>query len=146
MKKLDDIDLTILRKLEADADCSNKELADNVGLSPSACLRRVGRLKKIGAIRRIVAQVDPAFYERKLSVVVSVKFEKHGLQARKSFFDQLEREKAIVQCYMVTGEVGSIIILEVADMEEYTALTDRLFNEDPNVTAFTTFMVMSKLM
>ena len=146
MEKIDHIDQKILRTLEADADCSNKALASEVGLSPSACLRRVDRLKQIGAIKRIIAVVDPDYYRRKLSVVVTVKFEKHGLQARQNFFDQLKREKAVVQCYMVTGEVGSIIMLEVADMEEYTKLTDRLFNEDPNVTAFTTFMVMSKLL
>ncbi|SMC13561.1 Lrp/AsnC family transcriptional regulator [Roseovarius aestuarii] len=146
MKNVDKIDRLILRALEDNADCANKLLAERVGLSPSACLRRVARLKEIGAIKKIVAVVDPDCYERKLSVVVSVKFERHGLQARQNFFDQLKRERAVVQCYMVTGEVGSIIILHVADMDEYTELTDRLFNEDPNISAFTTFMVMSKLL
>lgn len=146
MKEVDELDRKILRALESNADLANKVLADQIGLSPSACLRRVSRLKEMGAIKKIVAVVDPDCYERKLSVVVSVKFERHGIQARQDFFNQLKREKAVVQCYMVTGEVGSILILNVADMEEYTEFTDRLFNEDPNVSAFTTFMVMSKLM
>jgi DNA-binding Lrp family transcriptional regulator len=46
---------------------------------------------------------------------------------------------------MVSGEVGSILTMQVADMEEYTRLADRLFHADENVFAFTTHMVMSSL-
>ena len=143
--QLDQIDRRILAILEKDADLPNKVLADQVGLSPSACLRRVAHLKKIGAIQRIVAVVDPDCLERHLTAVVTVKFERHGPQHRKSFFDQLNKEKAIAQCYMVAGEVGSVLIMNVTDMEEYTQLADRLFHADKNVAAFTTHMVMSKL-
>lgn len=145
MSKLDNIDVKILLALESNADRPNKLLAEDVGLSPSACLRRVARLKEIGVIQKIIAVVDPNFTKRNLSMIVTVKFERHGSQFRKHFFDQLEREKAVTQCYMVTGEVGSVLIMNVADMEEYTEFTDRLFNEDPNISAFTTFMVMTTL-
>ncbi|MGI9356220.1 MAG: Lrp/AsnC family transcriptional regulator [Rhizobiaceae bacterium] len=143
--ELDQIDHRILASLREDADLPNKMLADQVGLSPSACLRRVTHLKKIGAIQRIVAVVDPDCLERRLTAVVTVKFERHGPEHRRNFFDQLEKEEAISQCYMVAGEVGSVLIMNVADMEEYTQLADRLFHADRNVAAFTTHMVMSKL-
>ena len=143
--KLDQIDHRILKVLEENADLSNKILADQVGLSPSACLRRVAQLKKIGAIQRIVAVIDPDCIERHLTAVVTVKFERHGPQHRKNFFDQFEKENAVSQCYMVAGEVGSVLILNVIDMEEYTELADRLFHADENVSAFTTHLVMSKL-
>ncbi|MGR3614595.1 MAG: Lrp/AsnC family transcriptional regulator [Paracoccaceae bacterium] len=143
-ENLDQIDHHILDVLRRDADLPNKVLAEQVGLSPSACLRRVSRLKSIGAIQRIVAVVDPECFDRKLTVIVSVKFERHGPQHRTQFFKQLERETAISQCYMVSGEVGSILTMNVTDMEEYTELTDRLFHSDKNVSAFTTYMVMSK--
>jgi len=143
--RLDAIDLNILEILQRDADLQNKVLADQVGLSPSACLRRVSHLKKIGAIQRIVAIIDPECMERRLTVVVTVKFERHGPQLRKRFFAQLEKEKAISQSYMVTGEVGSVLVLNVTDMDEYTELADRLFHDDENVAAFTTHMVMSQL-
>jgi Lrp/AsnC family transcriptional regulator, leucine-responsive regulatory protein len=144
-KQVDQIDRRILTILEKNADLPNKVLADQVGLSPSACLRRVAHLKKIGAIQRIVAVVDPDCLERHLTAVVTVKFERHGPQHRKSFFDQLNKEKAIAQCYMVAGEVGSVLVMNVTDMEEYTQLADCLFHADKNVAAFTTHMVMSKL-
>ena len=143
--KLDQIDHRILDALQDNADLPNTVLADMVGLSPSACLRRVARLKKIGAIQRIVAVIDPDCGERRLTAVVTVKFERHGPQHRKKFFDQFRKEQAVLQCYMVAGEVGSILILNVVDMDEYTELADRLFHADDNVAAFTTHMVMSKL-
>ncbi len=144
-KSLDQIDRKILLVLQDDADLPNNVLAETVGLSPSACLRRVSQLKKVGAIQRIIAIVDPDCIERKLTAVVTVKFERHGPQHRKSFFEQLQKEKAVAQCYMVAGEIGSVLILNVVDMDEYTQLADRLFHADENVAAFTTHMVMSKL-
>ncbi len=144
-ERIDQIDLRILEILKKNADLPNKVLAEQVGLSPSACLRRVAHLKKTGAIQRIVAVIDPACLNRKLTAVVTVKFERHGHQFRQNFFEQLKKESAVSQCYMVAGEVGSILILNIADMDEYTELADRLFNEDDNVSAFTSFMVMSQL-
>ena len=143
--KLDQIDHRILAALQENADLPNNVLADQVGLSPSACLRRVARLKKTGAIQRIIAVIDPDCIERRLTVVVTVKFERHGPQHRKKFFDQLKKEKAVAQCYMVAGEFGSVLILNVVDMDDYTQIADRLFHADDNVVAFTTHMVMSKL-
>ena len=106
MKDLDQIDHRILTTLQDNADLPNKALADKVGLSPSACLRRVTNLKKSGAIQRIVAVVDPSCMERRLIAVVTVSFERHGPQFRKDFFAQVKKEVAVSQCYMVTGEVG----------------------------------------
>ena len=143
--KLDQIDHRILGILRENADLPNKVLADQAGLSPSACLRRVKHLKKTGAIQRIIAVVDPDCIERRLTVVVTVRFERHGPQNRKKFFDQLKKEKAVAQCYMVAGEFGSVLILNVVDMDDYTQIADRLFHADDNVAAFTSHMVMSTL-
>ena len=145
IKKLDHIDRRILETLQENADLPNNVLADQVGLSASACLRRVAQLKRIGAIQRIIAVIDPDCIERRLTVVVTVKFERHGPQHRRKFFDQLKKEQAIAQCYMVAGEFGSVLILNVVDMDDYTQIADRLFHADDNIAAFTTHMVMSKL-
>ncbi len=145
MKELDKIDHRILAALQDNADLPNKVLADKVGLSPSACLRRVANLKKIGAIQRIVAVVDPACMERRLTAVVTVKFERHGPQFRKIFFEQVKKEVAVSQCYMVTGEIGCVLIVNLVDMDEYTRLADRLFHDDKNVSTFTSYLVMSEL-
>ncbi|MDJ0947661.1 MAG: Lrp/AsnC family transcriptional regulator [Alphaproteobacteria bacterium] len=142
MAELDQIDRRILAVLRENADLPNTALADAVGLSPSACLRRVARLKETGVIRRIVALVDPARLNRRLSAIVTVKFERHGPEFRQEFVKRVQTEPAISQCYMVTGDVSCVLVLHAVDMDEYTALADRLFHADSNVVAFTTHFVL----
>ena len=59
-KIADDLDRRILRELSADARITNNELAERVGLSASACLRRLRRLEETGIIRGYTAIIDPA--------------------------------------------------------------------------------------
>lgn len=141
--ELDRIDQRILSVLRENADLPNKALAEQVGLSPSACLRRVARLKENGVIRRIVAVIDPGHLDRRLSAVVTVALDRHGPEFRRDFIARVKKEPAVSQCYMVAGEVSCALIVQVADMEEYTSLADRLFHADGNVKAFTTHWVMS---
>ncbi len=56
---LDNLDRRILDRLQRDADLTNQTLADEVGLSPSACLKRVKRLRESGIIERQVALLSP---------------------------------------------------------------------------------------
>lgn len=140
--ELDAFDHRILTALQRDADISNTLLADAIGLSASACLRRVARLKKLGVIRRVVAVIDPAKVNRALTAVVTVEFARHGSGYRQQFVGKVRSEAAITQCYVVTGEVSCVVILHVHDMEEYLSLADRLFDQDENVQAFHTYIVM----
>ncbi len=141
--ELDRIDHRILSVLRENADLPNTALAAEVGLSPSACLRRVARLKQEGVIKRIVAVIDPGHLDRKLSAVVTVALDRHGPEFRRDFVARVKKEMAVSQCYMVAGEVSCVVIVQVADMDEYTSLADRLFHADSNIKAFTTHWVMS---
>ena len=82
MADLDPIDTKILRLLQDNADISNAELADKIGLSPSACLRRVAKLRDTGVIRKTVAVIDPAHIGRPLSAVINLEFHRHGNRYR----------------------------------------------------------------
>ncbi|WP_459614398.1 Lrp/AsnC family transcriptional regulator [Bordetella sp. 2513F-2] len=142
---LDALDHRILGVLQRDADLSNQALADRVGLSPSACLRRVARLKQAGVIRHIVAVLDPAHLARALTAIVTVEFAHHSSAQRQNFTRRVRAEPAVTQCYLVTGQVSCILVAQVRDMEAYLALADRLFDRDPNVQAFYTHIVMQTL-
>jgi len=142
---LDALDHRILAILQRDADLSNQALADRVGLSPSACLRRVVRLKQSGAIRGIVAVVDPARMARGLTAIVTVEFAHHGASFRQGFTRRVREEAAVSQCYMVTGQVSCVVIAHLRDMDEYLALAERLFERDSNVQAFYTHIVMQTI-
>ncbi|MBO9355266.1 winged helix-turn-helix transcriptional regulator [Bordetella petrii] len=143
--ELDSLDHRILAQLQRDAGLSNVALADRVGLSPSACLRRVERLKKHGVIRRIVAVVDPARVAHGLSAIVTVEFARHGSVHRQDFLARVRAEAAVTQCYMVTGDVSCVLIVHMRDMDDYLALAERLFERDDNVQAFYTHIVMQTI-
>jgi Lrp/AsnC family transcriptional regulator len=106
---IDDIDARILDLLQRDARLSNAELAKQVGLSVSACWRRIQRLEKLGVIRARVALLDPAKLGLGITVFESVKLSSHGRQA----FPE------VVECYTVTGQVDFILRIVTRDIPSY---------------------------
>lgn len=139
---MDRIDRKLLNLLQRDASRTNADVADEVGLSPSSCLRRIRRLRQTGVIDRIVAILNPARAGRALKAMVTVELKLHGEQQMRQFFDRATREDAVAQAYAVTGEVDVVLMLHLRDMEEYDALCDRLFRDETNVARFFTMMII----
>lgn len=140
--ELDRIDRKILDLLQRDASRTNAQIADQVGLSPSTCLRRVRRLRRGGVIDRVVAVLDPAQLGRGLKAIVTVELERHGAQTQRRFLDLACREPAVRQAYAVTGQTDIVLMLMLRDVEEFDALCERLFREDTGVARFFTMMVI----
>ena len=139
---MDRIDRKLLNLLQRDASRTNVDMADEVGLSPSSCLRRVRRLRQAGVIDRIVAILNPARTGRTLKAIVTVELKLHGEQHMRRFLDQAAAEDAVAHAYAVTGEVDVVLMLHLRDMEEIDALCDRLFRDQTNVARFFTMMVI----
>lgn len=139
---MDRLDLKLLAALQADGGRTNAALAEEVGLSPSSCLRRVRRLKRTGIIRKTVTLVDPNALDRGLTAIVEVELERHGDRRMRDFIAQARSERAVTHVYAVTGEVDVILMLRLVDMAEYQDLCERLFHNDGNVARFRTLFVM----
>lgn len=133
---MDQLDRKILNLLQRDASRSNVSVAEEVGLSPSSCLRRVRRLQKTGIIDRIVAILNPAKTGRGSKAMVTVELKLHGEQHMRRFLDIAAAEDAVSQAYGVTGETDVVLMLSLRDMEEFDALCDRLFRDQTNVARF----------
>ena len=125
-----------------DASRTNAAMADEVGLSPSSCLRRIRRLRQSGIVDRIVAVLNPARAGRVLKALVTVELKLHGEQHMRRFLDLAVAEEAVAHAYAVTGEADVFLMLRLRDMEEYDALCDRLFRDRTNVARFFTMMVI----
>src|SRR5690606_16022465 len=80
MSTLDRYDLNILAELQRDARISNQELAERIGVSPSACSRRVKRLEDEGYILRQVALLDRKKIGLTLTAYVLAGIERHTLE------------------------------------------------------------------
>lgn len=139
---MDEIDRRLLNLLQEDASRTNTDLAEEVGLSPSSCLRRVRRLKSAGVIERVVALLSPARIGRTLKALVTIELERHGEQYMRRFLELVAREPAVVQAYGVSGDSDVILMLRLANMEEFDALCERLFREHSNVVRYYTMFVI----
>lgn len=139
---MDRIDRKLLNLLQHDASRTNADIADEVGLSPSTCLRRVQRLRKSGVINRIVAILNPAKAGRAIKALVTVELKLHGEQHMRRFLATAITEAAVSHAYAVTGETDVVLMLRLRDMEEFDALCDRLFRDQNNVARFFTMIVI----
>lgn len=139
---MDRIDRKLLNLMQRDASRTNVEMADEVGLSPSSCLRRVQRLRASGIIDRVVAILNPARAGRGIKALVTVELKLHGEEHMRRFLDLATAEEAVSNAYAVTGETDVVLMLRLKDMEEYAVLCDRLFRDQTNVARFFTMMVI----
>lgn len=139
---MDRIDRKLLNLLQRDASRTNAAMADEVGLSPSSCLRRIRRLRAGGVIDRIVAILDPARTGKVLKAIVTVELELHGEHHMRRFLDLTVREEAVSQAYAVTGQADVLLVMRLESMEEFDALCDRLFRDRTNVARFHTMLVI----
>ncbi len=136
--KLNNIDIRILHELQENADQTNLALAEKVGLSAPACLKRVQRLKAEGVIDRIVAIVSTDSFQRRLNMVVEVEMKSDRAELRKTFVDMILKAPEVKQCYQVTGTVDFVLIINVADIFEYEAFCQKVLYKHSDMHKFTT--------
>ncbi|MEP3231389.1 MAG: Lrp/AsnC family transcriptional regulator [Hyphomicrobiales bacterium] len=139
---MDKIDRKLLNLMQHDASRTNVEMADEIGLSPSSCLRRVQRLHKTGFIQRIVAIINPVKAGRVIKAMVTVELKLHGEHHMRRFLEIATAEEAVSSAYAVTGDVDVVLMLRLRDMDEFDELCDRLFRDQNNVARFLTMIVI----
>jgi Lrp/AsnC family leucine-responsive transcriptional regulator len=118
-RALDPIDRKILATLQRDGRMSLADLAQQVGLSPSPCLRRVRMLEEAGIISRDVAMVDQQAVGLPVSVFVSIKLESQREEALTKFGKSIERWPEVLECYLMTGPRDYLLRVVVADLGAY---------------------------
>jgi len=114
----------LLTALQADADCTNVELARLVGLSPAATLHRVRRLKETGVIRVISAQLDPAACGFPLQVYVTATLSRHDPRSSRIFDDNIMALPQVIAADNVAGEMDyllSVVARDVAELQQVLA-------------------------
>lgn len=113
---LDDTDLRILDALQEDARVTNSELAEQVFLSPSPCLRRVRELEQGGVVRRYVALLDPLAVGLTVSVFIQVSLEKQVQNALDTFEKSVLAREEVMECYLMTGDADYLLRVVVPDV------------------------------
>lgn len=117
--KLDAIDRRILKALQRDARLQNVELAREVGLSPSPCLRRVRLLEEAGIIERYVALLNPAKVGMGLTVFARVWLAGQDAKTVDRFTTAIRQLPQVVECHLMAGDCDFLLRIVVADLEDY---------------------------
>ncbi|MHC1550453.1 Lrp/AsnC family transcriptional regulator [Phyllobacterium sp. K27] len=116
---LDEIDKRILRALQRDGRLQNVELAQQVGLSPSPCLRRVRLMEAAGIIDRYVAVLNPAKLNLALSMFARVWLTAQDAETIEHFMEAMKKLPQVVECYIMLGESDALLRVVVADLDDY---------------------------
>jgi len=130
---VDNLDLRLLDRLQADASLTNQALAETVHVSPATCLRRVKRLVDAGIVERRVALLSPEKLGHGLSAFIEVTLDRQSAEALVAFEARAIEEAAVQQCHRVSPGPDFMLLVQLADMAAYHALVQRLFTADANV-------------
>lgn len=142
MIKDDQINRKILHVLSSEGRISNLELADRVGLSPSACLRRVQDLEKRGAISGYRAVLNPAAMGIGFIAYVTVGLGTHTKAAQEAFERAIAHAPEVRECHNITGAIEYLLRIEAADLAAYKHFHTEVLGTLPQVQALTTYVVM----
>ncbi|MFT7389543.1 MAG: Lrp/AsnC family leucine-responsive transcriptional regulator [Candidatus Endobugula sp.] len=138
--KLNAIDIRILKELQSNADQTNLSLAEKIGLSAPACLKRVQKLKAAGVIEKVVAIVSSDAVGRRLNMVVEIEMDTDDLAVGDKLIEAVNQAPEVKQCYRVTGEVDFVLIVNVADIFEYETFCERVIYPQASMKKFTTLI------
>lgn len=130
---LDKIDHSIVSALQEDGRMSNVQLAEKVGLSPSACLRRVQILEDRGIITGYAAMIDAAALGRSTHIIVAITLERQS----EDYLSQFEQAVAdcpdVMECYLMAGDADYVLRLQARDAADYERIHKEYLSRLPGV-------------
>lgn len=142
MSEFDQIDRNILHELSANARITNLALAERVGLSPSACLRRVQELERIGVIKGYRAILDQAALGLTFTAYVAVGLSRHTKSEQGDFERAIKTAPEVRECHNVTGTVEYLLRVEAQDLAAYKRFHTDILGALPQVSTLTSYIVM----
>jgi len=131
--KLDRTDQHLLAELQRDGRMSNRDLAEKVHLSESACLRRVRALEEAGVIDRYTAVVSQAKVGLPGNVFVSITLNRQEQRDLAAFEAAVKRVPEVMECYLMTGQQDYLLRVVVSDPSDFERLHSQHLTSLPGV-------------
>lgn len=118
-KIVDDVDRRIIKELLIDARITNHQLAERVGLSASACLRRLRRLEETEVIRAYTALIDPVVEGWTMTAIASIRLSRQHEDEITMFEDAVRGWDEVLECHLVTGSRDYVLKVMCGGLEHY---------------------------
>ena len=131
--KLDDIDEKLIAALRRDGRISNAKLAEEIGLSASACLRRMRLLEDAGVIRGYTALIDDPDAAETMVAIVQVTLERQTEEFLQRFETAVRKCPDIRECYLMTGLEDYILRVDARNAADYERIHNEQLSRLPGV-------------
>jgi DNA-binding Lrp family transcriptional regulator len=123
LKRLDEIDVKLLKALTSDGRASYRELAKRLGISVATVAYRLARLQRGGIIKGFTAVLDHAALGYEITAVIGIVIrEGKLLEVQK----EIAKDPNVLAVYDVTGEIDSIVIARFRDRHELSQFVKRV--------------------
>jgi len=142
---IDQFDKHILRLQQQNNRLTADELAEQVGLSPSAVQRRLKKLRDEKIIEADISIISPKVAGLDLTCIVEVALERGDSKGLEGFKALMLKCSDVMQCYYVTGKYDFVLIVHEPSMQQYEEFTNKWLLDNPNVKHFYTHVVMDRV-
>ena len=136
--KLDRIDKNIIRELQINGRMQNNDLAREIGLSPSSCLRRVKLLEESGVIQSYTTIVDPQKIGLQLILFSRIWLVGQDAETIDCFIEATKELPQVMECYIILGESDAMLKVVVPDLESYRKFQSAHLTKKNGITSVKT--------
>ena len=143
--KIDNFDVRILSIVQKNNRLNSEMLAEQVGLSATACQRRLKRLRSAGFIEADVSIVSPKAVGKSIQMLVLVTLERERSDIIDRFKKAIRSTPEVVNGFYVTGDADYVLYIAARDMEEYEKFTRNFFYRNPDIKTFKTLVIMDRV-
>lgn len=138
---LDAKDRQIIRALQRDGRLTNLDLAAQVNLSPSPCLRRVRLLEEAGIISGYAAIVEPRAVGLTITAFIRITLARHDREVVSRFEARVQELDEVLDCHLLTGEADYLLRVVVSDLDAYEIFVRNRLHDVQGIASITTSLV-----
>jgi len=144
-RRVDALDMAILRELQEDGHLSLVELGQRVGLTAAPVQRRLRTLERDGWISRYVALVDPRRARRAFEVFLEVELGEQSRDALALFEEKIDQLPEITECHRISGRVNYLLKVVTRDVDSFNTFYLEHILSLPDVSRITTHISLSRV-
>lgn len=142
---MDNLDGRIIRQLQRDSSKPIAELASDIGLSASACHRRIKLMEEDGLIEGYVAKIDRAKLGLKIMVFVEIALTSQSQELLDAFEKAIMRYEDILECHLTSGDADYIVRIAAMDVADYDQIHRNCLAKLPGVSSMHTSFILRSI-
>ena len=142
---IDQTDRRILQLLQTETGINAAAIGERIGLSQSACWRRMQRLRDEGVIKDQPVILDPEKVGLSTMVFAQVKLTSHGRSNLTDFAEAVRKYPEVLDCYVVLGNVDFLLRIVAEDIKGYERFIYDKLSQLPGVQEVNSSMALSEI-